>query len=91
MLEEPNDPFPVYALALEHLNVNPQTAKQLLDRLLDSHPEYIPAYYHAGQLHWQLGEQDIAIQILKTGVEKSKKAGDEKTAREIQGLLDQFE
>src|SRR5580704_3630042 len=88
MEEEPDDPFPVYALALEHLPVDQQKAKQLFDRLLDQHPDYIPTYYHAGNLYWTEGNPEKAIRILEKGITISRTAGDTKTTQEIQGLLD---
>jgi len=48
MLEEPADPFPVYALALEYQVTEKNKAQELFERLLRDHPDYLPTYYLAG-------------------------------------------
>jgi tetratricopeptide (TPR) repeat protein len=86
--EDPNDPFPVYALALEFMKSDPQKAKDLFDKLLTDHPDYLPAYYHAGYLYFTNGDLATAKRILETGAQKLKTSGDMKTLNEIRGLLE---
>jgi tetratricopeptide (TPR) repeat protein len=89
--EEPNDPFNLYALALEYLQVDSSKAGQLFDQLLTLHPGYVPTYYQAGNYYWEKGETRKAITILKTGLEKSRTVNDVKAHGELQVLIDLFE
>ena len=89
--EAPDDPFNHYALALEYLAEEPQKAKRLFAHLLAHHPGYVPTYYHAGNLYWETGEPDRALEILRAGLVTAKAAGDRKAAGELQGLLDMLD
>jgi lipopolysaccharide biosynthesis regulator YciM len=90
MAEEPEDPFNIYALALEYLNSDSTQSGKLFDLLLDKHPDYVPTYYQAGNFFWDRGESDKALSVLAVGVEKAKKTGDVKAKMEIQSLLEQL-
>lgn len=43
--DDPNDPFNLYALALEYQKQNPAKAGKLFELLLAKHPDYLPTYY----------------------------------------------
>ena len=88
--EDPNDPFPIYALALEWVNSNPQKAEDLFDKLLKDHADYLPVYYHAGQFFLAAGDKTKAMRILETGIQKTKKTGDSKGLAELKSLVDEF-
>jgi tetratricopeptide (TPR) repeat protein len=85
--EDPHDPFPRYALALELMQENPRRAEELLQQLLQLHPDYIPTYYHAGQFYIAHGNLPVARKIVETGKQKAEAGGDRKTAAELGTLL----
>ena len=85
--EEPKDPFNWYALALEEAKRDSMRATEIFEHLMTNHPDYLPAYYHAGSLHLSLGDTDKAKEILKTGFNLAKRMGEQKTAQELYTLL----
>jgi tetratricopeptide (TPR) repeat protein len=86
--EDPHDPFPVYALALEYQATDPEKARQLFEDLLTKHPEYLPTYYMAGNFFIVQNEVERAIAILQHGLALAKAQKNSGTVREIQGMLD---
>ena len=88
--EEPEDPFNWYALALEETKINPSRASELFEHLLEKHPEYLPSYYHAGNLHLFQGNQERAKEILQKGVTLASQKGEQKTMGELRTLLDEL-
>lgn len=86
--EDPNDPFPVYALGLELVVDNPARSRELFNQVMDQHPDYVPVYYHAALLAITLSEPDRAQSIVVKGVEKAKAARDYKAVAELEGLLE---
>ena len=87
--EDPNDPFPIYALALEWVNSDPQKAEELFNKLLTDHADYLPVYYHAGQFYLAAGDKAKAMGILEIGIQKTKDAGEWKTLAELKSLYDE--
>src|SRR4051812_47973634 len=81
--EDPNDPFNIYALALEYQKLNVLKAKELFDDLLLRHEDYIPTYYHAGSLYVTLNLTDEALKILEKGIKKAKEKNEVKAMREL--------
>jgi len=93
--EEPNEPFNVYAIAMEYINNDVQKAKFYLDRLLTEHPNYVPTYYHAAVIYVDLEDFTNAERIYQLGIEKahqqqSMKAFDE-LKRAYQMFLDEMD
>lgn len=88
--EEPEDPFNWYALALEETKRDSKRAAELFEYLLTNHPDYLPAYYHAGNLHLFLGNTEKAKEILQKGVGLAKRKGDQKSMGELRILLDEL-
>ncbi|MBW3544158.1 MAG: tetratricopeptide repeat protein [Bacteroidetes bacterium] len=85
MLQEtPNDPFLLYALALEHRNNDRQQSLLLFRRLLQLHAHYLPTYYHAAALHAELGELQEAKSIYQQGIAIAQDQQDAHTLRELQ-------
>ena len=87
--EDPNDPFPPYALALELFQSNPVRAAELFSYLMTQHADYVPTYYHAAILARQQSNQTQAENIALRGIEKAKASGDQKAATELRSLLDE--
>jgi tetratricopeptide (TPR) repeat protein len=90
-LEDPTDPFPIYALALEYQVTESAKARHLFDELLNKHPDYLPTYYMAGNFFLKQNEPERAIKILNLGLNLAKDKKDMNTAREIRGVLDSLE
>lgn len=66
--KEPDDPFTLYALALEYQNHDQGKAAYYFDRLLASHKKYLPTYYHAASFFADIGEIKRAKKIYETGI-----------------------
>jgi len=97
MLEEivsanPNDAFARYGLALECVNAGDAPgAGQHFRQLLAAHPEYVPGYFHFGQLLLRLGQPDQARKTFTDGVGVAAKAGDTHAQSELQAALEALE
>ncbi len=88
--EDPQDPFNLYALALEYSKVDLYRAKEFFDELLLKHEHYIPSYYHAGNLYLDLNLQDKAREILKKGIQLARIKNELKAMRELQTVYDEL-
>ncbi len=88
--EDPSDPFPLYALALEYQSVDKVKAKALFDKLLGQFKEYLPTYYIAGSFYLK---QDVskAREIFEQGLMLAKQQNNAATQREIQAALDNMD
>ncbi|MCP4458124.1 MAG: tetratricopeptide repeat protein [Cytophagales bacterium] len=82
--EEPGDPFNFYALAMEYLDEAPQKSRVLLNQLLVNHPNYLPSYYKAAHLQWDIFEnlEDSKL-IFEKGIVLAQKLNDEKVLGEL--------
>ena len=93
--EEPNEPFNVYAIAMEYMSKDIQKAKFYLEKLLTEHPDYVPTYYHAAAVYVELEDYTKVEHIYQFGIEKahqqqSMKAYDE-LKRAYRMFLDEME
>ncbi len=91
ILDDPSDPFPYYALALELLHHEPAQARAQFEKLLNEFPEYLPTYYPAAHLLIDLGDQDGAEKLFQRGIEKAKLQGNRKTELELRQAYDQWQ
>jgi len=95
MLEEflaanPADAFARYGLALECVNAGDNTAAESnFHQLATAHPEYVPGYYHYGQLLLKLGRGADAQNVLRQGIAAAKKAGDAHALSELEAALEE--
>jgi tetratricopeptide (TPR) repeat protein len=96
MLEEfvaanPDDAFARYGLAMECTNGGDSAAAlEHFRLLLDAHPEYVPGYFHFGQLLSRTNQRDAAKQAFADGISMARKAGDSHTLDELQAALDEL-
>jgi tetratricopeptide (TPR) repeat protein len=94
MLEEfvaadPADSFSRYALGLElEKEQRPDEAIARLREVLEGDENYVAAYYHLGRMLARAGNEEEALAVYRRGLEAARKAGDQKTAREIQEAID---
>lgn len=89
--EDPTDPFPKYALAIEHLHTDKKKSLALFDNLLTNYPDYIGTYYHAAALHAELGNREQADTIYQKGIEKARALGEAHALRELQSAYLNFQ
>lgn len=90
--QRPEDPFPLYALALEYRKLLlPGDAEACFSRLLTGHPDYIPVYLQYGQFLVDLGRTEEAAGILRTGADVAERENDPKAHSEIIALLDELD
>ena len=96
MLEEfvaasPGDAFARYGLAMECSNGgDPAAAQEHFRSLLAAHPEYVPGYFHYGQLLARTNQGEAARKILSDGVAAARAAGDTHALSELQAALDEL-
>jgi tetratricopeptide (TPR) repeat protein len=88
--DDPQDPFPVYGLALEYLKTDSKKSEEYFDDLLSRFPDYLPTYYHAAKLKADFNKTDEAIEIYERGVKLALKQGDNATLRELKSALDEL-
>jgi len=85
---EPNDPFLLYGLAMEHKKTNDlPRAIELLQQVIQVDPGYCYAYYQLGQIHATSGDTPTARLVYEQGIAASKKKGDAHAAEEIAAAL----
>jgi Tfp pilus assembly protein PilF len=89
--EEPNEPFNVYALAMEYLTDHPAQARPYFDQLLSNFPDYLPTYYHAAALYTAVDERDQAADLYEKGIELARVQNNQKTLQELQRAQQAFE
>jgi Tfp pilus assembly protein PilF len=88
LVEEPNDPFLRYGLAMECASAgNPTTAVKHLQDLIALAPDYVPAYVQAGQMLARLDREDEARTVFRTGIDVARQKGDLHAAGEMEGFL----
>ncbi|MEO5980571.1 MAG: tetratricopeptide repeat protein [Chryseolinea sp.] len=88
---DPNDPFNLYALALECQKCDIPRALTTFNSLIATHPQYVATYYQLGKLYQQIGEHSLAIKIFNAGISVAFGIGDHKTHRELQSALRELE
>jgi predicted Zn-dependent protease len=89
--QRPSDPFPRYALALEHKNAGQlDEAWETFRMLMDAHRDYVPAYLHAGNTLVELGRVAEARVVFASGVEASSRRGDGHARSELEAALAQI-
>ncbi len=83
--DDPHDPFNHYALALEYQKTDVVKAQHVFEKLVAEHSQYVPTYYHLGQLYAGQGKTEEAISIFERGIVVARAAGDQKAVREMEG------
>ena len=91
LVESPDDPFLKYALALALASEgNVTAAREGLDRLLQSAPDYVPAYLQLAQLQVDAGQLELAKPVLARGIEMARRAGESHAEEEMRGFFEQL-
>ena len=89
--EDPDDPFNIYALALEYLHLDKAKSMELFEELLKNHPDYIGTYYHAAALFTEFGDNDRANNTYLKGIEVAKGKNETHALRELQSAYLNFQ
>ncbi|HXA00792.1 MAG TPA: hypothetical protein VNW99_02325 [Cytophagaceae bacterium] len=89
--EDPDDPFIIYAIAMEYGKVNLEKAMEYYDKLLKYHNNYLPTYYHAAKLYEMIGNNLKASELYKKGMEISLAQKDMKAYRELMNALNEMD
>jgi tetratricopeptide (TPR) repeat protein len=88
--EDPDDPFVIYAIAMEYGKVDAGKAIEYYDKLLTHHTNYLPTYYHAAKLYEAKGDNFKASELYKKGIEISLAEKNTKTYRELMNALNEM-
>jgi tetratricopeptide (TPR) repeat protein len=86
--QRPGDPFPRYALAMEHKNAGQlEEASALFDELMTASPEYTAAYLHAGGVLVSLGRAEEARAVFQRGIAACLRGADAHARSELEAAL----
>lgn len=90
--KSPQDPFLLYALALEYKKLGDlPAALDYLGRTLAVDADYMYAYYQQGQILEAQGKPELAAPAYEAGIQRARAKGDTKALGELVGareLLD---
>lgn len=88
--EQPDDPFPPYALALEKAAIPglEPDAIRLLESLRERHPGYLPLYYQLGHLLAVTGDSVSARSVFEAGKALAIEQKNMHTRSELESYLD---
>ncbi len=88
--EDPDDPFNLYAIALEYLTQQPREALVYFEKLLQAHENYLATYYHAGKLYADLNEKEKAEKTFLKGINLARKQNNALSLRELQNAYNEM-
>ncbi|MHA7128577.1 tetratricopeptide repeat protein [Algoriphagus namhaensis] len=88
--EEPDNPFNVYALALECQTIDPARTESLFNQLLNQHKSYLPTYFPAAHFFAEQNDINRALDTFEAGIILAKEQGEEKTLKELRSALEMF-
>ena len=87
--QSPGDSFLRYGLAMEYRNGGDlEGAVSEFRAIMEANPDYGPAYFHGGQTLERLGRLDEAREWYRSGVEATRRKGDQHALSEMQAALD---
>lgn len=90
--EDPNDPFYLYALALEYERIHDYSRSlELLNSLINSYPNYSGTYLKLAQILVDVEKVEDAIVIINKGIELAKIQGNNKMKNELEQLLENID
>jgi Tfp pilus assembly protein PilF len=81
--EDPNDPFNIYALALEYMKMDNGQAEKYFNKLLEEHPDYLATYYPAAAFFAELDRIEKAELIYQQGIDLALLNNNTKTHQEL--------
>ena len=92
LVREPDDPFLLYALAMEHKKLGSfEESLACLSRVLAKDAGYHVAHRLAAQIHELTGDRDAARVAYRAGIEAARQKGDSHAVQEMQAALAEIE
>jgi tetratricopeptide (TPR) repeat protein len=89
LVEDPNNSFVRYGLAIEYMKAGQhETAVAEFRALLEKDANYAAAYFHGGQTLERMGLVEEAKEMYERGIEATTRTGDSHTRSELQAALD---
>jgi tetratricopeptide (TPR) repeat protein len=89
--EEPNDPFLIYAIAMEYAKIeNFDESIAHYEQLVNEHEDYVGTYYHLAKLYETLKMPDKADVTYQKGLAVSKKIADHHAHSELLSAYNSF-
>jgi tetratricopeptide (TPR) repeat protein len=89
LARNPLDSFARYGLALEYRTAGDlDSAIAEFEALMSAAPDYVPAYYQAGQTLELRGRPEEAREVYRRGLEAAARKGDAHARGEIEAALD---
>jgi tetratricopeptide (TPR) repeat protein len=86
---DPSNAFARYGLAMEYSKSGDVvSALAEYKSILQSNPDYVPAYQMAGQVLMDAGRTDEARKMFEDGIAVALRCGNQHAASEMQGMLD---
>ncbi len=77
LADSPDDSFLKFAIAKEHEKSNTlEKALKFYLNIYENEPDYIGLYYHLGKLYEKIGENHLAVNTYREGIDIGKKQGD---------------
>ena len=89
-VEEPQNPFNYYALALEFREFDKVEAGKLFDFVVLNFPNYLPVYFPAAQFFFENEELQKAKNRFEAGIELAHSLQDEKAKKELSNAYQNF-
>jgi tetratricopeptide (TPR) repeat protein len=88
LLDEPEDDFLNYALALEYHKLGEALkAISIIEKLLDRNPSYLGGYYQLGKWYEEQQEMQKAGEIFEKGIAVAKQQNNRKALNELNEAL----
>lgn len=82
--QDPENPFPLYALGIEHMTVgDAEEACSCLLKARERFPDYIPTYYHLAQSYEALDEAERAKEVYQEGIQRASAQGEAHALSEL--------
>ncbi|MEM9327396.1 MAG: tetratricopeptide repeat protein [Bacteroidota bacterium] len=91
LLDDPNDTFSLYALALELWESDAERTAELFKELLEKHPSYEGTYYQAAAFFAEQGDREMARSIYEKGIELLQTNNSTKALHELRNAYQNFE
>jgi tetratricopeptide (TPR) repeat protein len=89
--EQPDDPFILYGIALEHQKNNDPETAAYFDQLLKEFPTYLPSYYQAASCFAEAGASEKALFIYDKGIKLAQDLNELKTLVELKNAKQNLE
>jgi hypothetical protein len=84
--EDPEDPFPLYGLALETTYLDDKEIQFIWETLLQKFPDYLPSYFHAGAYFQTKSRLSLALDIWEKGIQLAILKNDQHALTELRNI-----